>query len=78
MDETLALIHQHANERHELYKLAGHQRLTTEQVNRIQYLTDHLAVLWDQHRREVAAQRYGQPEVLSFPSSAHDHQRRIA
>lgn len=53
--ETLETIHQLANERLQLYILASHQRLTEEQYARIDTITARLYMLWDQYRRELAA-----------------------
>lgn len=53
--DTLAQIHHVANERLNLYRLAGKQHLTQQQMNRIQEITAQLPILWDQHRREVAS-----------------------
>jgi hypothetical protein len=55
-DETFELITQLSSERFNLYRLAGHEHLSQEQMARIQTLSDKLAVLWDQHRRELASQ----------------------
>lgn len=56
--ETLDQINRLANERLSLYRLVGKERLTSEQVNRIQQITNELPILWDRHRRELAAERY--------------------
>jgi hypothetical protein len=55
MDEILDRIHQAADERHRLYRLAGRQHLNEEQLRRLNYLSDQLPILWDRHRRELAA-----------------------
>jgi len=55
MDETLALIQRLANERHDLYRLAGKQHLTLEEHNRLDELNAQLPVVWDQYRREFAS-----------------------
>jgi hypothetical protein len=57
MNETLDLIQYLANERHNLYRLAARQHLTDEQLSRIHEIEGRLSVLWDQHRRELAATR---------------------
>ncbi|MBX3064918.1 MAG: hypothetical protein U0528_06545 [Anaerolineae bacterium] len=53
--ETLETIHQLANERLQLYIMASHQRLADEQYARIDTITARLYTLWDQYRRELAA-----------------------
>jgi hypothetical protein len=58
MNDTFDLIQQYANERHELYRLAAKQRLTSEQQSRLYELNSQLPVLWDRHRRELAARHY--------------------
>ena len=55
-DETFELITQLSNERFNLYRQAGREHLSPDQQARIHTLTDRLAVLWDQHRRELASQ----------------------
>lgn len=55
MDETLELIQRLANERHDLYRLAGRQHLTVEEHNRLEEIGNQLPVLWDRYRREFAA-----------------------
>jgi hypothetical protein len=55
MNETLDLIQYLANERHNLYRLAGKQRLTEAQLSRVHEIEGRLAGLWDQYRRELAA-----------------------
>jgi hypothetical protein len=46
-------------ERHDLYKLAGHNMISNKQRERIQEIKGKLDMLWDQHRREEAARRWG-------------------
>ena len=55
MSETLDLIQKLANEMHYLYSVAGKQHLTPDQEQRLNEITGRLPVLWDQHRRELAA-----------------------
>ncbi|GAP62803.1 hypothetical protein ARMA_1226 [Ardenticatena maritima] len=55
---TLDLIQKLSNERQELYRLASQHRLTPEQRQRLQEINRQLPILWDRHRRELAA---GQP-----------------
>lgn len=58
MTDTLSLIQQYATERHELYKLAAKHHLTETESSRLNQLDSELQVLWDRHRRELAAQHY--------------------
>lgn len=58
MDEALNQIQQLANERLNLYLLAGHQHLTPEQAHRLGELNARLPILWDQHRREYASRKW--------------------
>ena len=55
MNETVELIQKLSNERLALYYMAGHQHLTPDQQYRLNELNGRLPVLWDQHRRELAA-----------------------
>ncbi|MDX1992495.1 MAG: hypothetical protein SF029_08900 [bacterium] len=55
MDETMQQIHQLANERGMLYRLAGKGGLTTAQRQRMEELNAKLPVIWDQYRRELAS-----------------------
>lgn len=55
MDETLDRIHQLANERHRLWRLAGKNQITDQQRRRIDEITNELPLLWDKHRRELVA-----------------------
>ena len=59
MDTTLTLpmIDKLADERLRLYEQASEHALTPEQRQRISEISDRLPVLWDQYRRELAAQR---------------------
>ena len=50
--ETLSHL---AEERFRLYRLAGHQSLTPDQIAQIHEITGRLSVLWDEYRREVAS-----------------------
>lgn len=45
-----------ANERHMLYRLAGHQQLSNPQKERLSQIDNQLPVLWDQYRRELATE----------------------
>jgi len=69
-DETFELIQQLANERFNLYRLAGKGHLSPEQQGRIHALTDRLAVLWDQHRRELASRQRAKPIRQLYPDAA--------
>jgi hypothetical protein len=53
--DTFQTILKLSDERFELYRLAGHQHLVPDQVGRINEITGRLSVLWDQYRRELAA-----------------------
>ncbi len=55
MNETLDLIQRLSNERQSLYRLAGQQHLTEDQLSRVHEIEGRLSSLWDQHRRELAA-----------------------
>jgi hypothetical protein len=57
MSETLDLIQKYSDERLNLYYLAGRQHLTPDQEYRLNELSGKLPTLWDQHRRELAADR---------------------
>lgn len=79
MYEALATINQLAHERAALYRLAGHQRLTEDQVARIRRITDELAVQWDLHRREVASPYVSTgPRVVARPQAAAQHRDQAA
>ena len=52
--ETMNEIHRTANERLNLYLLAGKQNLTPQQTQRLHELSNLLPVLWDRYRREYA------------------------
>lgn len=54
-NDTFQSILELSDERFQLYLLAGHQHLMPDQVARIEEITGRLAVLWDQYRRELAA-----------------------
>lgn len=51
---TLELINQLSNERQSLWRLAGRQKLTCDQVDRIQTINSEVNRLWIQHRTELA------------------------
>lgn len=70
-DETFVLITQLASERFNLYRLAGKAHLTTEKQARLTTLTQRLAVLWDQHRRDVVSRhRARAPQIKPFSNFA--------
>jgi hypothetical protein len=56
-DETMREIHQLANDRGYLYRLAAKQHLTDEQMRRLQDANNRLPFLWDRYRRELVAER---------------------
>ncbi len=53
--ETFQTILKLSDERFQLYLLAGHQHLMPNQLARVDEITGRLATLWDQYRRELAA-----------------------
>lgn len=61
MGETFSQINQLSEERFGLYRLAGKQHLSAEQLERITQITNQLEVLWDQYRREVASAHRSAP-----------------
>jgi len=67
MEDTMAKIQALAKERFNLFLLAGHQHLTRDQQERVQRITADLDVLWDQHRRELAAQVWSRPQLQRAP-----------
>jgi hypothetical protein len=62
MNETMDKIQSLATERFNLFRLAGNQHLTPEQLDRLHEIDGRLPGLWDLHRRELAARR--KPEQL--------------
>lgn len=56
-NDTLDQIQRLANERHNLYRRASD--LSQRDRDRIGEITNRLAVLWDQYRRELAAENRG-------------------
>lgn len=56
-NDSLEYIQKLATERHYLYRLAGRQHLTDEQLSRVHEIEAKLPQLWDQHRRELASSR---------------------
>ena len=54
-NDTFQTILKLSDERFELSLLAGHQHLLPNQSARIEEITGRLATLWDQYRRELAA-----------------------
>lgn len=75
MQDTMQRIHQLANERFDLFRLAGKQHLTVQQQERIQIITNQLPVLWDEERRERAMESRTRPVERTFSS---EDMRRIA
>ena len=57
MNETFDLIQKLATERTALYRMAGNQHLSGEQISRLHEIEGRLVTLWDVHRRELAATR---------------------
>lgn len=68
-EETMTLINRLANERQKLYLMAGEQKLTQTQRDRIPEITDELAVLWDRYRREYVAR--STTNVISLPAGSN-------
>ncbi len=54
---TFPVITQLSEERLHLYEMASSQRLTPEQQKRLDEINGRLPDLWDQYRRELAAER---------------------
>jgi hypothetical protein len=54
MDDTLERIQRTANERQELWRKASHGGLSANETHRVQTITEELASLWDNYRRELA------------------------
>lgn len=65
MQDTMHTITKLELERHELYKLAGHRQLNPKQRSRISEIAGELTTLWDQHRREDAARRWGSRSMVN-------------
>ena len=64
-EETMKEIQRASQERLSLHMLAGHSRLTTEQVRRLNELDGLMPELWDRYRREYSARG---SEVARFPT----------
>lgn len=54
MDDTLERIQMTSNERQKLWRKAGQGGLSPSESNRVQTITEELANLWDNYRRELA------------------------
>jgi hypothetical protein len=54
MDNTLERIQRTSNERQILWRKAAQGGLSPSESNRIQTITEELANLWDNYRRELA------------------------
>lgn len=64
---ALEQIHSLANERFQLFRLAGKQHLTPEQLDRMHEIEGRLPGLWDLHRREIAAVRkIEKPQTMAY------------
>lgn len=57
MNSTLEQIQTLSDERNTLYRLAGKHHLTPDQETRLNHISVQLPLLWDAHRRELAASR---------------------
>lgn len=66
--DTFDTILKLSDERFQLYLLAGHQHLLPDQAARIDQITGQLATLWDQYRRELAADSRETRERLAAKS----------
>jgi hypothetical protein len=71
-EDTIHQIQRLERERHELYKAAGHRLLTPKQRERIGELANQLYVLWDQHRRDDAARRWGVRPNIAVRTNADE------
>lgn len=70
MSDTMYKLQKLERERHRLYKLASHNQLSTSERGRISEITAQLQSLWDQHRREDAALRWGAESMAKGKRSA--------
>jgi hypothetical protein len=68
--DTMNQIHALANERLNLYRLAGQQKISPAQIQRIQAITGELSLLWDQYRRQYAGRNYRGESRPSLPRAA--------
>lgn len=76
MSDTFDEITRFANERHMLYRAAGHQQLTPSQKERLNRIDSQLPVLWDQYRRELATETRLR-EVRQQRETRELHEERI-
>ena len=67
---TMRQIHKLAQERFELYKKAGHKRLSDRELRRLSELTATLDRLWHQYREELAGQHRELPQWLAEQEAA--------
>ncbi len=70
MGDTMYKLQTLERERHKLYKLASHNQLSASERERISEITSQLQGLWDQHRREDAAARWGAASMSKGKRSA--------
>jgi hypothetical protein len=70
MSDTMYKLQKLERERHKLYKMASHNQLNPGERERISDITSQLQVLWDQHRREDAAARWGAASMSKGKKSA--------
>ena len=54
MDDTLERIQRTSTERQDLWRKAGQGGLSPSETHRVQVITEELASLWDNYRRELA------------------------
>ena len=64
MPNTLDRINELANQRLELWRLAGKRPLSEAEQARVRQITSELDALWQQHRREVADRSGGKGDRL--------------
>lgn len=57
MNDTLELIQSLSDERYTLYRQAGRGGLLPDQEQRLSEINGRLPLLWDEYRRELAADR---------------------
>lgn len=70
MDDTLYQIQKLERERHNLYLKLGRGEGNAEDRIRVAQMADQLGVLWDRHRREDAARRWGARSVTRQKTDA--------
>lgn len=66
VNDSLVEIQSLGEELHLLYRMAGKQHLTQEQLDRLHTIEARLPMLWDAHRRELASSRRPIPYKETF------------